>query len=93
MSMTRVLGRDVASWDGDRERPRTPLQDVGCDGASGTLARVPGRSERPDTGWRVPGQFGRPWTVWEAFRTDEVSRDGAQRPGTGGAPWDARAQS
>jgi hypothetical protein len=93
MSMTRVLGRDVASWDGDRERPRTPLQDVGCDGASGTLARVPGRSERPETGWRVPGQFGRPWTVWEAFRTDEVSRDGAQRPGTGGAPWDARAPS
>jgi hypothetical protein len=88
--MTCVLGRDVASWDGDRERPRTPLQDVRCDGASGTLARVPGRSERPETGWRVPGQFGRPGTVWEAFRTGEVSRDGAQRPGTGGASWDAQ---
>ena len=66
--------------------PGRLLQDVCCDGASGTLARVPGRSERPETGWRVPGQFGRPGTVWEAFRTGEVSRDGAQRPGTVGRP-------
>ena len=79
-TMTCVLGRSVASWDGDRERPRTPLQDVRCDGASGTLARVPGRSERPETGWRVPGQFGRPGTVWEAFRTGEASPGPVLKP-------------
>ena len=83
--MTCVLGRNLASWDGDRERPRTPPRDACCDGASGTLARVPGRSGRPETGWRVPGRCGRPGTAREAFRTGEASQDGARRPGTGGA--------